>query len=429
MDSATEEGKKLGLEGKKKNLVDAALLKKHVVLSDETNETPGATPQSDAQDMMDKRSEARQKGDKLKGDVVVDALLKGGDQCVNNPTATLTITVDAASTHETIEDCTESIRTIDYKTLYFFRNLQLDIFHQDKIVKKYCQRRIKRCTSRWIGHSDDDPNCDTYRWIDGENREIPLYQNCDSLGWRYYDTDERTFQYERTDLKGEKWVMEDPQGVFAKVRDNTYNLGKTECVSGAETRSFYGKGFHQPCWRQRVEVLCPIETPQVNECEALRKKGCLEVSEQCTQKAADGSCVKWKKRYRCPVRQSETIHTGTGRIHNIDGGSLVGPSENFNDMAASLTQLQTLSDMQQEVRNITSVNQSVSVFKGQCNRCKKNICENVLYDCCAVKGLAMDLNLVIAIRKNGNWQPCARKESAIMCGMYTKPVHGDVDQF
>ena len=395
METATQEGGDFGSEGNKKNKIDDSVLKDHPVLSDKKDEKPSmTTPNSDAEEMMVKRSDACRKGDKIQGDVLVGDLLKAGDQCVSNPSASLTMTTNTSSTAETIVDCAESVKTIEYQTLYFFRNLQLDIFHQDKIEKKYCHRRIKRCTSWWGSHGDDSTECDTYKWVDGPTVEIEPHRSCSSLGWRYYDTEERTVQYEKTELNGEKWVIEDPHRVFEKVRGNVCNLGKTECVKGPETRCFYGKGFPKDCWRQQVAVLCPVETPETNTCAELRKKGCHQLSEHCVKSAANGQCVKWEKRYRCPAQSSETINCGHDKIHNIDGGSLVGKSEQFNDMAGSLTQLQVLSEMKKDVQNITSLNQKITAFKGQCNRCKKNICENVLYDCCAIQGLAMDLNLV-----------------------------------
>lgn len=397
MDKATQEGMAVGTEGNKKNIIDESLLKSHPVLSDQKDENPSMTGgSSDAHEMQVKRSEARQKGDKLHGDVVIDALLKGGDTCVNDPTKPLTITVTTSSTREEVVECTESPKIIDHQTFYYFRNLQLDIFHQDKIVKKRCIRKVKRCTSWWGDHGDDNPDCDTYRWIeDVETRTIERHQDCGrELGWRYYDSYETTTQHERTELRGESWVMEDPSGVFARVRSNACNLAKTECVSGPETRYYYGKGFSKDCWRQRITVACPVDVQETNGCAELRKKGCQQLSERCIQNAADGRCLKWIKRYRCPARSTETVNSGHGNIYNIDGGSLTGKSSSFNDMAGSLAQLQALSEMQAEVKNITSVDQKISVFKGQCNRCKKNILENVLYDCCAIRGFARDLNLV-----------------------------------
>lgn len=399
LERSTQEGKDFGNERNKRNKVDATTLRENAILAGEKDENPRTIAEqrlnSDAQEMMDKRSEARQRGDRLQGDVRIDALLQGGDHCVNDPTGPLAITVNTTATPETFVDCIETPKSVDHKVFYVYRTLQLKVFHQARIQKKRCCRTIKRCTHMVFSHDDDSSRCGKYRWItNAETRDLEMSQDCSSLGWAYYDCNHITIQDERTEIENESWELEDPQRMFDRVRDNSCNLCKTECVEGPATRYFSDVGFHRDCWKQRLMILCPSDIPKTSECEELRKKGCLEQSEQCLQTDVNGQCVKWKKRYRCPAQSTKMVHGGPGSIHNIGGGSLTGQPEKFDDLAAALTQLQVLSEMQKEVKNITSTRQNVQVFKGQCNRCKKNILENVLYDCCAIQGLAMDLNLV-----------------------------------
>lgn len=292
MDKATQEGAAVGIEGNEKNIIDESLLKKNSVLSEEKDEEPGMTEcQKDAREMMDKRGGARQKGDKLKGDVWVDALLKSGDQCVNDPTGPLTIKVNTSSTQEEIVNCTESAKTTDNQVQYFFRNLKLNIVHQDRIVKKRCARKITRCTRPYWGrHRDDDPECDTYTLIEnGHTHDIGVDQDCtQTLGWKHYSSQIVTTQYESTVLNGEAWILDDPSDILERIRSNACNLVKTECVAGPETRYFHGVGFYKDCWRQRITAFCPVDVDETNGCSELRKKGCQQIDEECVQNAADG---------------------------------------------------------------------------------------------------------------------------------------------
>jgi hypothetical protein len=258
MDQATQEGTAVGTAGNKKNIIDESLLRNRPVLSDtKTEDSPMTACQRDAQEMLQRRSEARQKGDNIHDDRRIKGLLEGGDQCVNDPTAPLTISVHASEGREEIVECAEAAKTADCQILYLFRNLQLDIFHQEKIVKKRCIHKIKRCTEPfWMKHRDDDPACSSYHFVDGETRDIDLDQDCTTVcGWTFYNFDRVTIQNECTEMRGESWVGDDPGGIFEKVRSNACNVVKTECVSGPETRYYYGKGFQRDCWSQRMTIV------------------------------------------------------------------------------------------------------------------------------------------------------------------------------
>lgn len=393
MDRANQAGTAFGDAEQKKHALKESTKNTHEILSAPHSETPDTKPPEEVTFMQIKRKEKQAEAlHELEGDRLVEHMVTQGDALVNNPAGTLRIGIRSHNNTEEIVDCTEPVNKTTYTYPTYERRLQLNIFHQDQIKKKRCVRKIKRCTSWWGDHSDDSPSCDTYRWIRNvETRDIETGQDCErTLGWRYYDSDIVETQSERTECTSEYWQIHDPLNLVARVKNNECSVVKAEALRGRNTEYHYGKGFTRDLWHQRITVMCPDPvSKRPNPCLELRKKGCEEISSRAAY-GFDGQCSSYAKKYRCPTRQESTIDAGPGGIHCIDGGNLVKQYEKYDDMADALAQLNILSEMQKQVKDWNTA----EVFKGQVNKCKKNILENVLYDCCSsLDGFAISLCL------------------------------------
>lgn len=352
------------------------------VLSTPHKETPATSVDNDTQAMLDGRTQ--NKSDKLDGDVLVDRAISVGDQIAVNPNTEINLTEARSSSADQIVTCVESKTS---PTQFFHRTLHLDIYHQPEIKKKRCIRRIQYCTGS-DHHRDDDPDCPSHAHRDGEERTINTWESCGQFGWRDYRDYVVTEQYERTELRGEHWSVEDPNNLVPKIKSNQCNIVQTIPLEGPSSKTYYGQSFHRPCWREKVIVALPEE--KTNTCAHWRRQGCVEIDAHCTQTAPDGSCETWTKRYRCPTHVAQRFRSTQDGIHCIDGGNLVKQSTKYDDMASSLAQLQVLSEIRSNITDWTNP----SVFKGQCHKCKKNVLGNMLYDCCFAKaGFAISLGL------------------------------------
>ena len=399
MDGTNQAGTAFGDAQQRKHALTPRTKDTHEILSEPHSETPDTKPPEEITFMQTKRKEKQTETlHELEGDRLIEQMVTQGETLVNNPAGTLHIGIRSHNNTEEIVNCIEPVNKITYTYPTYERTLKLNISHQDKIEKKRCVRKIKRCTNGWLSfwgtsHDDDDPSCGTYRWIENvETRDIDTHQDCErTLGWRYFDCNIVETQSERTECTGEYWQIHDPYNLVAHVKNNECSVIKTEIIRGRDTEYHYGKGFTRDLWHQRITVMCPNPaSKRPNPCLDLRKKGCEEISSHPATYGADGHCSSYAKRYLCPARQESTIDAGPGGIHCIDGGNLVKKYEKYDDMADALTQLNILSEMQKETRNWNNA----EVFKGTCNKCKKNILENVLYDCCSsLDGFAISLCL------------------------------------
>lgn len=352
------------------------------ILNGPKSETPASQVDPNHREIMD--ATAANKGDGLEGDLLVEGMIKRGDSIIENPTKPLAIQERQPPNQDRIVECIES-ETVPVS--YVYRTLNLNIYHQEEKKKKVCKRKIQRCHGA-LNHRDDDPECTHNHCVAGTTQEIETYEDCGSkLGWRFYDSWEKIVQHEKTELSSEYWSLEDPQRLMDRVKTNDCNIVNTECVEGPASRSWYGVSFYRSCWRQRITIACQGDIQ--NTCKEHRKKGCEEFGVRCEKYRANGSCETYRKKYRCPVRKRGTVNGGYDSIHNIDGGTLVSAPTEYEDMADSLAKLAVLSEMKNDLRSL----KDPKVFKGMCRRCKKNIASDLLYDCCAESGFALQLNL------------------------------------
>lgn len=332
------------------------------ILSQPHSDKPATTIDNDTQAMID--ASKNNKGDKLKGDVLVDRMTEIGDQIAANPNTEINLTETRSSSGDQIVTCVESKTS---PTQFFHRTLHLSFNHRPRREEWVPGRRYKKCISD-VGHRDDDPECTHFEWRTSSG---------------YY----RVIEYESTQFLGESWSIEDPNNLVPPIKNNQCNIIQTICLDSS-SRTYYGQSYSRPCWREKVIVALPEE--KTNTCSECRRQGCIEIDAKCTKTAPDGSCETWTKRYRCPTHVAQRFQSSQDGIHCIDGGNLVKQPTKYDDMASSLAQLQVLSEIRKDITDWTNP----AVFKGNCHKCKKNVLGNLLYDCCFAKaGFAVDLGL------------------------------------
>lgn len=143
-------------------------------------------------------------------------------------------------------------------------------------------------------------------------------------------------------------------------------------------------------WEETYTYACfkPVE----NTCEALRAKGCIQVSSACAEEI-NGVCVAWKQTLRCPSAKKKTRKyraVGEKSPFCLTGDCADSDYEANGEMLNAMSHLAVLKEAQEDISADNSPN--VRIFKGQSRQCRKN-CFG-FRDCCATqKGWGLRFNL------------------------------------
>jgi conjugal transfer mating pair stabilization protein TraN len=71
------------------------------------------------------------------------------------------------------------------------------------------------------------------------------------------------------------------------------------CVAPGQTRQISGMSVYRDCWEYRATYEC--RSPHtINDCQALRDKGCASIGARCIERANDGSCASTEQTFQCP---------------------------------------------------------------------------------------------------------------------------------
>ena len=75
----------------------------------------------------------------------------------------------------------------------------------------------------------------------------------------------------------------------------------TACIDGPSTKNISGANIFKDCWKHQDTYECvdTSGTDYYNYCAPLDAAGCAQTSNNCTEYAFNGTCVKWTRSYRC----------------------------------------------------------------------------------------------------------------------------------
>lgn len=163
--------------------------------------------------------------------------------------------------------------------------------------------------------------------------------------------------------------------------------------------------FVRPCFQYEVTYLCQGSSKQ--ECQPLRRKGCVQVNSTC-QKSLKGECVEWEQKMRCPtlqgVKKSVTIPS------SVHGSSWKVEKELPHVKNTDFTEVMAKLSLFREMQKDTGAH-TISVFKGTTNRCTKAFAG--FKDCCGKQsGWGITFNLSGC---NGEDQALAQKRAKNLC--------------
>lgn len=191
------------------------------------------------------------------------------------------------------------------------------------------------------------------------------------------------------------------------VEKGVCQYGEKICLEPEETRVIRGVSITRDCWAYRQTYRCIEPLPRTNTCQALRAKGCVQMSSQCKIKK-HSICLVYQQTYSCQRSKKglQKLSTQGGTSPFCLTGNCSDTSYEANgEMFEAISHLAVLKEAQDDIRK------NIGIFKGEDRRCTRN-CIN-FRDCCGVgKGWGMSLGLVGC---SGNEKDLALKRSQKKC--------------
>lgn len=214
----------------------------------------------------------------------------------------------------------------------------------------------------------------------------------------------------KVEIIKEEWV--DQCGHLEKLADE----GVCRYVSlkrskDNETRTIQGEPITRPLFEEERVYAC--YKPVKGDCNALRSRGCVQVSSKCLEEKG-GICLVYAQTYKCTQgkynTQTKTV-VGTGQPFCLVGGC---HDASFDGNDEFLTAMSKLSLMREMEKNKA---EDLKIFTGEVMECSKNPVD--FKDCCSTcKGWGMSLNLAGCSSSEKDLAQRRNKKLCVMVGTY-----------
>lgn len=226
----------------------------------------------------------------------------------------------------------------------------------------------------------------------------------------------------KVEILSEEWV--DSCGALEAQSDEGLCSYETETIGGRETKIVTGPVVGSPTttdsepitrdsWEKTYTYSCLKHVE--GGCDALRSKGCLQVSSECAE-TIGGVCVAWKQILKCPSNKRKTMRyrvAGEKSPFCLTGDCTNSDYEANGEMLNAMSQMAILKEAQNDIRA------NVGIFKGQIRKCSKN-CVG-FRDCCKTgkgKGWGVSLNLSGCSGEEAELAEWRTKKRCVFVGTY-----------
>ena len=210
-------------------------------------------------------------------------------------------------------------------------------------------------------------------------------------------------------------------------------LTQKVCAEGAGERVIEGRKIYKDCWK--YEKLFQCSGYSTNNCEALRKDGCVQVGSKCKEYRGQW-CVNYEKDYKCEKIENHKIKETRYRIPKfqstdfdnrrsikcgekikcVDGKCFYQVDQTNNELGEAIAMLNTMKEMQ--TQNSTK---PLTVFKGEADWCKRKALG--LNNCCTEgKALVEKLHLSECTAEDKSLIEKREKNLCHFVGKYTKKI-------
>lgn len=334
-----------------------------------------------------------------------DALFKTSEEASSGALQKVGGTETSHTTSEISQDkvCRESGKPYPLKIM---RSLNVKVKHTpkvEKIVRVCSEHTISddylfggvrgkntdfRTYNRNLLEKDPDVQKETIRdWVKSgwfsDDVYVAYKHKDDAETCNQYAYQNKVTQEEKWEEIADEWMPE-TQEMEKLAQGPNCRAIERKCVEGKSERIINGKKVTRDCWKDKLMYVC--EPSLIQECSKWRGLGCTEQSQTCIQQGEDNRCLLWEKTYSCKSKSKEIqqVYLSTQDLYCFDGKCVdpleVEDNKNFGEV---VTKLSVFKEIKQDLEKVDSMDaRSAKVFKGKCLKCQKNVCENVMYDCC-----------------------------------------------
>ncbi|KWH59284.1 conjugal transfer protein TraN [Burkholderia cepacia] len=154
------------------------------------------------------------------------------------------------------------------------------------------------------------------------------------------------------------------------------------CVDGPSTKNISGVDVTRDCWRYTASYQCR-STDTSSDCQALRDRGCGQVSTRCLSSAADGSCITQENTFVCKTTPDQIVNQTVcdkGAFCQNGVGCFDTSAPQDKDFGQAVAMLEAAREA-----GVYGVNsKAVEIFKGYHETCSiKGVGGATLSNCCS----------------------------------------------
>ena len=184
-----------------------------------------------------------------------------------------------------------------------------------------------------------------------------------------------------------KWV-DDCDALTPWINSNICTQTKNVCTEGKSTKIIGNVPVTEDCWEREQDYFCGAKDD--GSCDALKAKGCSELSSTCADKGAT-QCLHFNEVWQCPQKTCTGHGVQCGaNFYCMDGKcNPPDPSQmNKKDFNKAIAGMAVVNGAAEEVKK---EQQNIAIFTGQGLQCRKDVVG--FSNCCNATGWGKDIKL------------------------------------